>query len=151
MRLQVTFSRTDLGERQLLLVTGGATPQDVVAVTWEGGDLFSFSYIFDQKLPGATSLAWYQEQAVAVSPGPHQVQVDLVTQLGMVFVTMDGNPVFSLLYPVAPPAAVRLGSVPPAVSTTTMFAGSVRSIPVPTPICHGLEQRRAASTGVPSR
>ncbi len=144
VRLEVTFAPTDLGRRQPLLVTGGASPQDVVAVTWEGGDRYSFSYIFEGSLLSASDRAWYEEQAVAVGPGPHEVQIDLVTQLGMVFITLDRNPVFSLLYPVAPPTVVRLGSAPSSVPTTPRFSGSVRSVLVPTPICDELEQRRSA-------
>ncbi len=143
-RLEVTFAATHLGHRQPLLVTGGASPQDVVAVTWEGGDHYSFSYIFDGTFLKASERAWYQEQAVAVSPGPHLVQIDLVSQLGTVYITLDQTPVYSLLYPVAPPTAVRLGSAPSSVSTTSRFSGTVRSLPVPTPICHEVEQRRSA-------
>ena len=150
IRLQVTFAPADPGKRQPLLVTGGSTPQDVVAVTWEGGNLYSFSYLFDGTLLSASSKAWYQEQAVAVTPGPHQIEIDLVTQLGTVLITMDGNPVFSLLYPVAPPTVVSLGSAPASVSTTRRFAGTVLELAVPTPICHELEQRRASGTGAPS-
>jgi hypothetical protein len=128
--------------RQTLLETGGATPQEVVAVTWEGGDLYSFSYLFDGSLVSASERTWYQEQAVPVSTGPHLVQIDLVSRLGMVYVTVDRTPVFSLLYPVAPPATVRLGIAPASVSTTQRFAGLVRRLDVLTPICHELEQRR---------
>jgi hypothetical protein len=141
--LNVDFPRTELGRRQPLLVTGGATPQDVVAVTWEGGDLYRFSYLFDGSAFGGTGRDWYTEPAVAVAPGqPHRVQVDLVTGLGQIYITVDGSPVFSLLYPVAPPNGVRLGSAPPSISTTPVFAGRVRSLPVPTPICNDLERRR---------
>jgi hypothetical protein len=144
IRLEVTFAPTNLGRRQPLVVTGGASPQDVVAVTWEGGDLYSFSYIFDGTFLKASERAWYQEQAVPVSPGPHVVQIDLVSQLGMVYITLDKAPVYSLLYPVAPPTTVSLGSAPSSVSTISHFSGTVRSLPVPTPICHELEQRRSA-------
>jgi hypothetical protein len=44
---------------------------------------------------------------------------------------------------VAPPAAVRLGSVPPSITTTPVFAGRIRALSVPTPICHQLERDRA--------
>ena len=107
---------------------------------------YSFSYLFDGTLVSASARNWYPEQAVAVAPGPHQVQIDLVSQLGMVYITLDGNPVFSLLYPVAPPTVTELGSAPASLQTTGSFAGSVRSLPVPTPICHGLERR----AGVPA-
>jgi len=69
-------------------------------------------------------------------------QVDLVTELGQIYITVGGSPVFSLLYPVAPPDVVRLGSAPPGIPTTPLFAGRVRALPVPTPICNGLEQHR---------
>ena len=147
VRLQVTFAPAYLGRRQPLLVTGGAAPQDVVAVTWEGGDLYSFSYLFDGTLVSPSARNWYSEQAVPVAPGPHQVQIDLVSQLGMVYVTVDRNPVFSLLYPVAPPKVTDLGSAPASLSTTGTFAGSVRPLPVPTPICHGLERRAGVPAG----
>ncbi|MGO9343394.1 MAG: hypothetical protein ACLP6E_12885 [Acidimicrobiales bacterium] len=148
--LEATFVPTALGRRQPLLVTGGTAPQDVVAVTWEGGDRYSFSYIFDGTLLSPSARAWYQEQAVVVGPGPHQVQIDLVTQLGMVFITLDRKPVFSLLYPVAPPTLLRLGSAPASVSTTGRFYGSVHLVPVPTPICHELEQHRSAMLPAPA-
>jgi hypothetical protein len=147
MRLRVTFAAAYLGLRQPLLVTGGASPQDVVAVTWEGGDLFSFSYLFDGTLLSASARTWYQEQAVAMTPGPHLVQIDLVSQLGMVYITVDQNPVFSLLYPVAPPSVTRIGSAPASIPTTARFAGSIRELPVPTPICTELERRRDSGTG----
>jgi hypothetical protein len=143
---EVTFPRTDQGQRQPLLVTGGAKPQDVVAVTWEGGDLYRFSYRFNQPLFGGPVPAWYSEAAVVATPGPHQVQVDLDASIHQVFIKMDGTLVFSLLYPVVPPADVRLGSAPPSVSTTPVFAGRIRALPVPTPICHELERGRAAPT-----
>jgi hypothetical protein len=142
VRLEVTFAPADLGKRQPLLVTGGASPQDVVAVTWEGGDLYSFSYLFEGALVSASERTWYQEQAVPLSGGPHLVQIDLVSRLGMVYVTVDRTPVFSLLYPVAPPASVSLGLAPASVPTTPRFVGSVRRLSVPTPICSELEQRR---------
>jgi len=150
VRLQVTFAPTDLGMRQTLLETGGATPQEVVAVTWEGGDLYSFSYLFDGSLVSASERTWYQEQAVPISTGPHLVQIDLVSHLAMVYVTVDRTPVFSLLYPVAPPATVSLGEAPASVSTTQRFAGSVHRLDVPTPICHELEQRSSATSDQPA-
>jgi hypothetical protein len=142
LSLEVSFPHTDLGRRQPLLVTGGSTPEDVVAVTWEGGDLYRFSYLFDGSTFDGVGRKWYTEAAVVVAPGPHRVQVDLVTRLGEIYVTVSGSPVFSLLYPVAPPVAVRLGSAPPGIATTPVFAGQVRSLPVPTPICDELERRR---------
>ena len=150
VRLQVTFAPTDIGMRQPLLETGGATPQEVVAVTWEGGDLYSFSYLFDGSLVSASERTWYQEQAVPISTGPHLVQIDLVSRLAMVYVTVDRTPVFSLLYPVAPPATVSLGEAPASVSTTQRFAGSVHRLDVPTPICHELEQRSSATSDQPA-
>jgi hypothetical protein len=147
-QLEVTFPRTSRGRRQPLLVTGGATPQDVVAVTWEGGDRYSFSYRFAQPLFGQPAQGWYSEPAVVVAPGPHQVQVDLDTRIHQVFVTMDGALVFSLLTPVAPPTAVRLGSVPPSITTTPVFAGRIQPLPVPTPICHQLERDRADNLAI---
>jgi hypothetical protein len=146
-QLEVTFPRTSRGRRQPLLVTGGATPQDVVAVTWEGGDRYSFSYRFAQPLFGQPAQGWYTEPAVVMAPGhPHQVQMDLDTQIHQVFITVDGTLVFSLLTPVAPPADVRLGSVPPSITTTTPdFAGRIRGLPVPTPICHQLERGRISN------
>ena len=147
IRLEVTFAAAHLGRRQPLLVTGGASVQDVVAVTWEGGNLYSFSYLFDGTLVSASARNWYPEQAVAVAPGPHLVQIDLVSQLGMVYVTLDQNPVFSLLYPVAPPSLIRIGSAPTSISTIPQFAGSVRELPVPTPICKELERRRDSGAG----
>jgi hypothetical protein len=59
---------------------------------------------------------------------------------------MDGAQVFSLLTPVAPPTAVRLGAAPHPFTTTAVFAGRVRAVPVPTPICHQLERGRAGET-----
>src|SRR5450755_691970 len=148
-QLEVTFPRTSRARRQPLLVTGGATPQDVVAVTWEGGDLYNFSSRFAQPLFGQPAQGWYTEPAVVVAPGhPHQVQVDLDTRIHQVFITMDGALVFSLLTPVAPPTAVRLGSVPPSITTTPVFAGRIRALPVPTPICHQLERDRADSAAI---
>jgi hypothetical protein len=143
-QLEVTFPRTSPRRRQPLLVTGGATPQDVVAVAWEGGDRYSFSYQFAQPLFGQPTQGWYTEPAVVVAPGrSHQVQVDLDTRIHQVFITVDGALVFSLLTPVAPPASVRLGSVPPSITATPVFAGRIRPLPVPTPICHQLERDRA--------
>jgi hypothetical protein len=147
LRFEVTFPRTSRGLRQPLLVTGGSTPQDVVAVTWEGGDRYRFSYLFAMPAFGGSGRNWYTEPAVTVAPGqPHQVQVDLVTGLGLVYITVDGAPVFSLLSPVAPPAAVRVGSAPQSISTTHVFAGRIRSLSVPTPICHELERGRSGTT-----
>jgi len=140
--LDVTFRSRDLGRRQPLLVTGGATPQDVVAVTWEGGDLYSFSYFFAGSSFNGIGHSWYTEAPVDVPPGPHRVQVDLVTGLGQIYITVSGSPVFSLLYPVAPPDVVRLGSAPPGIATTPEFAGTIRALRVPTPICNELEQYR---------
>lgn len=140
--LDVSFPRRDLGRRQPLVVTGGASPQDVVAVTWEGGDLYSFSYYFAGSTFHGVGRKWYSEAPVAVAPGPHKVQVDLVTKLGQIYITVSGSPAFSLLYPVAPPDLVRLGSAPPEIATTPEFAGQIRSLRVPTPICNELEQQR---------
>ena len=138
----VTFAPSDKGRRQPLLVTG-VTPQDVVAVTWEGGDLYSFSYLFDGTLLKPSQRAWYTEAPVRIAAGrSHDVQVDLVTQLGMVYITVDGSPAFSLLYPVAPPNIVRIGSAPVGLTTTAGFAGSIERLPVPTPICNTLEHDR---------
>ena len=145
-RLEVTFPHTALGKRQPLLVTGGATPQDVVAVTWEGGDLYRFSYLFAPSLFGSPS-RWVTEPAVVVSPrGPHRVQVDLDSRVHTVFITLDGTPVFSSINPVVRPTGVRLGSAPPSISTTPAFAGGIRPLPVPTPICHALEGGGVART-----
>ncbi len=140
--LEASFVPEDRGRRQPLLVTGGSTPQDVVAVTWEGGDLYSFSYYFAGSAFHGVGRTWYTEAPVVVPPGPHKVQVDLVTELGQIYITVGGSPVFSLLYPVAPPDVVRLGSAPPGIPTTPLFAGRVRALPVPTPICNGLENHR---------
>ncbi len=135
--LDVNFPHRYRGRRQPLVVTGGAHPSDVLAVTWEGGDRYRFSYLFDGL--GGT---WYTEQAVTVPQGSHPVQVDLVTGLGQVYVTVSGSPVFSVLYPVAAPTVVRLGSAPAGIPTTRVFAGEIRSLPVPTPICDELERQR---------
>jgi len=140
--LNVTFPRSHLGQRQPLVITGGGTPQDVVAVTWDGGDRYRFSYYFAGSSFFGIGRRWYTEAAVAVPPGPHHVQVDLVTGIGQVYVTVGGTPAFSLLYPVAPPALVRLGTAPPGIATISRFDGSIRSLPVPTPICDALEQGR---------
>jgi len=140
--LDVTFPRTDLGRRQPLVVTGGSSPQDVVAVAWEGGDRYRFSYYFAGSKFFGIGRRWYTEAAVTVPPGPNRVQMDLVTGLGQVYITVGGSPAFSLLYPVAPPADVRLGTAPPGIPTTPQFAGSIRSLAVPTPICNELERRR---------
>ena len=142
IRLSVAFAPSDKGRRQPLLVTG-VTPQDVVAVTWEGGDLYSFSYLFDGTLLKPSQRAWYTEAPVRIAAGRSQdVQVDLVTQLGMVYIAVDGSPAFSLLYPVAPPNIVRIGSAPVGLTTTAGFAGSIERLPVPTPICNTLEHDR---------
>jgi hypothetical protein len=142
-RLEVTFPPTRRGLRQPLVVTGGATPQDVVAVTWDGGDRYQFSYLFAGHLFGGASRSWYTEAPVSVAPGrPHDVDVDLVTGIGQVTVTVDGTTAFSLLSLVAPPTIVRLGSAPPTVPTTPTFDGTIESLAVPTPICHQLERRR---------
>jgi hypothetical protein len=145
-QLEVTFPRTSRGRRQPLLVTGGSTPQDEVAVVWEGGDRYAFSYRFAQPLFGQPAQGWYTGPAFAVAPEPHRVQVDLDTRIHQVFITMDGVQVFSLLTPVAPPTAVRLGAAPHPFTTTAVFAGRVRGVPVPTPICHQLERGRAGET-----
>ncbi len=140
--LDVTFPRNNLGRRQPLVVTGGATPQDVVAVTWEGGDLYRFSYFFAASNFLGIGRRWYTEAPVAVTPGPHEVQLDLITGIGQVYLTVGGSPAFSLLYPVAAPTSVQLGTAPPGIATIPRFTGSIRSLPVPTPICNQLEQRR---------
>jgi hypothetical protein len=142
-RLEVTFPPTRRGVRQPLVVTGGATPQDVVAVTWEGGDRYRFSYLFAGHLFGGASRSWYAGPTVSVTPGrSHQVGVDLVTGIGQVTVTVDGTTAFSLVALVAPPTTARLGSAPPTVATTPTFDGAITSLAVPTPICHELERRR---------
>lgn len=140
--LDVTFPRTDLGRRQPLVVTGGSSPQDVVAVAWEGGDRYRFSYYFAGSNFFGIGRRWYTEAPVTVPSGPNRVQVDLVTGLGQVYITVGGSPVFSLIYPVASPTDVRLGTAPPGIPTTPQFAGSIRSLTVPTPICNELERRR---------
>jgi hypothetical protein len=60
----------------------------------------------------------------------------------MAYITVDGSPAFSLLYPVAPPNIVRIGSAPAGLTTTAEFAGSIERLPVPTPICDTLEHDR---------
>jgi hypothetical protein len=143
LRLEVTFPRTRRGQRQPLVVTGGATPQDVIAVTWVGGDRYQFSYLFAGHLFGGATRTWYTDSAVTVAPErPHEVEMDLVTGIGQVIVTVDGTTAFSLLSLVAPPTVVRLGSAPPTVPTAPTFDGTIRSLAVPTPICHELERRR---------
>jgi hypothetical protein len=145
--LEVTFPRTSQGRRQPLLVTGGAIPQDVVAVTWEGGDRYSFSYRFAQPFFGQPATAWYTEPAVTVAPGrPHRVQLSFDDITHGIFISVDGASVFSLLYPVALPVSIRVGSAPPSLGTTPVFAGRIRSLPVPTPICHALEHGRTGPT-----
>ena len=143
----MTFPETDRGRRQPLLVTGGASPQDAVAVTWEGGDRYRFSFLFAIAAFGGNGRSWYTGPVVTVAPGhPHTVQVDLITRVGLVYIKVDGASVFSLGTPVAPPVAVRLGSAPPSISTTPVFAGRIRPLPVPTPICHELVRGRAGNT-----
>ena len=144
VRLEVDFPHTSRGRRQPLLVTGGDSPQDVVAVTWEGGDHYRFSYRFAHSLFGKPAPGWFAGPTVVVTPGrPHQVQVDLDTHNAEVFITVDGAPALSLRGLVAPPVAVRLGSAPPSIATTPAFAGRISPVPVPTPICHELERNRA--------
>ncbi|MGP0032447.1 MAG: hypothetical protein ACLPVF_18345 [Acidimicrobiales bacterium] len=146
-RLEVTFPRADLGRRQPLLVTGGATPRDVVAVTWVGGDLYRFSYQYAASLRGYRP-TWVRGSPIVVAPGrPHVVQVDLDSLVHQIFITVDGSPAFALLNPVGPPTPLRLGSAPPSISTTPVFAGRIRTLAVPTPICHELQRTRSAATG----
>ncbi len=140
-RFEVTFPRTDLHRRQPLLVTGGASPLDVVAVTWEGGDTYRFSYLFDGALFPPSDRVWFSEPPVTVQAGrPHQVQIDLDSRVQQVFITVDGAPAFELDDAVAPPTNVRTASAPASISTTPVFSGSIRSVPVSTPICDRLEQ-----------
>jgi hypothetical protein len=144
--LEVTFPQTDRGQRQPLLVSGESRPQDVLAVTWEGGDRYRFSYRFNASLSGKPPPPWYAGPVFRVAVGqPHRVQVDLLAGLGQIFATVDGSPAFSLLYPVAFPGHVRFGTAPASVSTTPAFAGYVRPLPVPTPICDQLVSRRELS------
>jgi hypothetical protein len=134
-RLEVSFAHAQLGRRQPLVVTGGDSPQDVLAVTWDGDDRYSFSYLFAGSMFGGSARRWITQTAVSVPPGPHQLQVDLLSGVGQVFVTLDDAPVFSALYPVAAPVDVKLGTAPTSVGTTGDFAGSIHPIEVPTPIC----------------
>lgn len=144
-RLAVVFPHADRGRRQPLLVTGGATPRDVVAVTWEGGDLYHFSYEYAQPFAGYHP-TWVTGPTVVVGPDrPHAVQIDLDSRLHQVFITVDGSPVLSQLYPVVPPTATRLGRAP-STATTPTFAGVIRSVPVPTPVCKELERSRPAKS-----
>ena len=145
-RLAVVFTPAHRGRRQPLLVTGGVTPRDVVAVTWEGGDLYRFSYEYAQRFAGYHP-TWVNGPTVVVAPGqPHVVQIDLDSLVHQVFITVDGSPVLSQLYPVAPPMATRLGQAPSAATTPT-FAGVIRPVPVPTPVCNELERTRPGKSG----
>jgi hypothetical protein len=144
-RLAVRFAPVDRGRRQPLLVTGGATPRDVVAVTWEGGDLYRFSYEYAQRF-GSYHPKWVTGPTVVVSPGrQHLVQIDLDSRVHQVFVAVDGSPVLSVLYPVVPPTATRLGRAKSGATTST-FAGVIRPVPVPTPVCDELERTRPGKT-----
>ena len=98
-------------------------------MTWEGGNLYRFSYLFARSLFGSPP-KWVSEPAVVVSPpGPHVVQVDLDARFRTVFLTVDGTPVFSSIDPVVQPTGVSLGSAPPSISTTPTFAGRIRAPP----------------------
>jgi hypothetical protein len=145
-RLEVTFPRTLRGRRQPLLVTGGAKPEDAVALTWEGGDRYHFSFRFAQPLFGHGPGAWYDGPSFTAAGGrPHQVQVDLDTHDGDVYVMVDSRQVFSLLTPVAPPSQVVLGAAPPSLGVAARFEGRIRPLAVSTPLCDQLERDRAAA------
>ena len=145
-RLTVAFAPADRGRRQPLLVTGGATPRDALAVTWEGGDLYRFSYEYALPFAGYHP-TWINGQTVVLAPGrPHVVQIDLDSLVHQVIIIVDGSPLLSLLYPVAPPTATRLGQAP-SDATTPTFAGVIRPVPVPTPICRELERTRPGKGG----
>jgi hypothetical protein len=143
-RFEVTFPHTSPGRRQPLLVTGNASSSpEAIAMTWEGGDRYRFSYLFDGALLPPSERVWINGPAITVASGrPHQVQVDLGSRVQLVYVTVDGTQALWLQYLVAPPRDVRLGSAPPSFSTTPVLSGSIRPLSVPTPICHQLEQRR---------
>ena len=142
LRLRVRFGQRGLGRRQPLVVTGGRSPQDVVAVTWVGSDRYRFSYRFAGTGFTPTAGAWYTEAPVAIAPGaPHLVGVDLVPGVGQVTVNVDGTTVFSLLSLVAPTTTVSLGYAPVPVGTTKVFFGTILRLPVPTPICRDLLAR----------
>jgi hypothetical protein len=147
-RFEITFPHTSLGRRQPLLVTGGATSSpEAVAVTWEGGDRYRFSYLFAGALLPRSERAWVTGPVITVTSGqPHQVQVDLGSRVQLVYVTVDGAQALWLQYLVAPPEDVRLGSAPPSISTTPLFSGGIRPLSVATPVCNELEHRRLATT-----
>jgi hypothetical protein len=147
-RFEMTFPHTRPGRRQPLLVTGGATSSpEAVAVTWEGGDRYRFSYLFAGALLPRSQRVWVSGPVITVTPGqPHQVQVDLGSRVQLVYVTVDGAQVLWLQYLVAPPEDVKLGSAPPSISTTPLFSGSIRPLSVATPICDELQHRRLATT-----
>lgn len=143
LRFSVALPQSQLGRRQPMVVTGGRTPEDVVAVTWNGGNRYSFSYLFDQRFFGVPP-KWFTAPAISVASQPvHQIQVDLVARVGLIFVTVDGTQAFRLSYPVAAPDQVRFGSAPSSVGTTATFAGRIHPVPVPTPICNELTRSRS--------
>ncbi|MGD0391890.1 MAG: hypothetical protein ABSC41_04545 [Acidimicrobiales bacterium] len=147
-RFEVTFPHTSPGKRQPLLVTGGPTSSpEAVAVTWEGGDHYRFSYLFAGALLPRSARVWVSGPVITVTPGRlHQVQVDLGSRVQLVYVTVDGAQALWLQYLVAPPEDVRLGSAPPSISTTPFFSGRIRPLSVATPICDEIEHRRSATT-----
>jgi hypothetical protein len=145
-RLAVAFAPADRGRRQPLLVTGGATPRDMVAVTWEGGDLYRFSYEFAQPFGGYHPTWISGPTIVLTSDRSHVVQIDLDSLVHQVIIVVDGSPTLSLLYPVAAPTATRLGRGP-SDATTPTFAGVIRPVAVPTPICRELERTQPRKGG----
>ena len=147
LRLRVRFGQAHLGSRQPLVVTGGHTPQDVIAVTWVGGDRYRFSYRFAGAGFSPTAGSWYTEAPVAITPGQaHRVEIALVPVVGQVTVNVDGTTAFSLLSLVAPTTTVSLGSAPVPVGTTPQFVGTIVRQPVPTPICDDLVARSASGS-----
>ncbi len=146
-RFDVTLPRTSPGRRQPVLVSGGpGSSPEAVAVTWEGDDRYRFSYLFAGALLPRSERTWINGPAVTVTPGPHQVQVDLGSRVQLVYVTVDGAQALWLQYLVAPPEDVRLGSAPPSISTTPVLSGRIRPLSVPTPICDQLEHRGSPTT-----
>jgi hypothetical protein len=140
-RLAVRFAPAARGRRQPLLVSGGATPRDEVAVTWQGGDLYRFSYQYAQPF-GWYHPKWVSGPTVVVAPDrTHLVQIDLDSLVHQVFITVDGSPVLSAIYPVSPLTNTRFGRAPLGASNPT-FAGVVRPVIVPTPVCDELERMR---------
>jgi hypothetical protein len=145
-RFSVTFPARAAGSRWPILVNGTRAHADYLAVQPVGSGRIRFEYLFQ-----GYHQTWVDGPTVSVVPGERYV-VDAVfdPRLPEVTAHLDGSSVLDA-HLVRPTATVDVGVDPFGGPTLGHFPGTLRRLPVTTPICDALAARlrRAGDAGKP--